>query len=84
MSPLGALSVGDGRNSMETMTLENRSSSLEEASSEMEEERSLSTGTSPLELETGTDTAERLTNESRKTIGVLQLAVIVFYNVSGK
>jgi hypothetical protein len=68
---------------MNTMTLEGRSSSLEEASPEVEEKRSLSggVGTSPLEVETGSDGS---TNESRKTIGVLQLAVIVFYNVSGK
>ena len=64
------------------MTVENRTSSLEVASPEVEEERSLSMGTSPLEVETGSDSSTN--DESRKTIGVLQLAVIVFYNASGK
>lgn len=81
MSPLGALSIEEGHNSVNNMTLENRSSSLEEASLEVQEKRSLSVGPSPLEVETGSDGS---TNESRKTIGVLQLAVIVFYNVSGE
>lgn len=64
--------------------LESQSSSSETSSTD--EQGPLSVNTTPLEVETverdgGSDVS---TNESRRTIGVLQLVVIIFYSVSGE
>jgi hypothetical protein len=63
---------------------ENRSVSSETAS--LEEQGPLSENTSPLEVEPveADGRSNGSTNESRRTLGVWQLVVIIFYSVSGE
>jgi hypothetical protein len=86
MTAVGAVSVEEGQHSVETTAFENRSLSSETASLKVDEQRPLAVETSPLEVEPlePDGASDGSTTESRKTLGVLQLTVIVFYSVSGE
>jgi hypothetical protein len=85
---VGAASVKESPHSVDTTVFENRSFSSETDSPKVDEQGPLAVETSPLEVEPlepdGASDGSTRSTESRKTLGVLQLAVIVFYSVSGE